>query len=596
MEQQDHEARSKLFSHIRHSEYDALKTLLAESPSLVNINSFSGTALAVAIHQDSPEAIRILLDAGASPLGDETFGNVFLSTLDLAAAHGNLETVRLLLLRLRAILPTGIIIRRFNESELTQQALFAAAAHGHVAVVAEFLDTFDCTDEAIEGTFFAAVGRWEPDVVDLLLEKMPSSWQTKSIFTKALHQAMRGKYLRSDEERSGVMYHDTDWDKHYRLVTRLLDETGIDVQLPEHGRPLLRQALDGLEMQGALRALLDKGVDPNTHIEHGHTALHLLACPVDTYEMIKEDGEEMHELGIRVLREAGASITTRNDAGDTPSHWAAEMADTAIFTRHYLPADDEHRLSINQYRETLLHYAAAGGKHATVELLLSSGKFDVNAANNNSWTPLHCALAPDTRAAKSEIEAVKTAQVLLAYGADPRAVTAEGLTVLHLVGGHADRSEEEMHHWGDDDKGDDEGDRKGQEARSAVFGDDRSAAYLVKELFLGSWELPPIQSPATMPFVELGSDMFYTWGGRYGQLLRKLSESPSNSYDHVVHNRSPLHFAAEHGAAGVARVLRELGGADNEAKDSDGKTPWDLAHESKLILGRVQEVIEMAVQ
>ncbi|VUC25554.1 unnamed protein product [Clonostachys rosea] len=403
----DPEAQDKLFSLIRNSELDALEELLKESPSLINVRPFWGTALAEAVCHDSPEAVRILLDAGARPLGDESSGNVFLSTLDVAAAHGNLEIMRLLLTQLKATSPTGIVIRSYNESQLMQRAMFTAAAHGNANIVAEFIEMCHCSDEAIEGTFVAAAGRWEADVIDLLFQKAPGPLKSQSLLTRALRQAMKDKYMRSDEERSGVVYSDSDWDKHYRVVTRLLDETGIDVRLPEHGSPLLHQALNVPEMQGALRALLDRGIDPNTRFENGCTPLHLLASPQGTYDITKENEEEMHELGIRLLCEKGASITIRNNDGETPSHWAAEMADAAVFARHYLPADDEHLLSTNRYGETMLHFAAAGGKRKTVELLCSSRKFDVNAVNSTSWTPLLCALAPNSRVRmrKTEIEA-----------------------------------------------------------------------------------------------------------------------------------------------------------------------------------------------
>lgn len=587
----DLEARDKLFSLIRNSELDALKEFLKESPSLLNIRSFSGTALSEAICHDSPEAVKILLDAGARPLGDESLGNVFLSTLEVAAAHGNLETMRLLLTQLKATSPTGIVIHSYNESQLMQKAMFAAAAHGNASIVAEFLDMCHCSDEAIEGTFLAAAGRWEADVIELLFQKAPGPLKSQSILTRALRQAMTGKRLRSDEEGSGVVYFDSDWDKHYRVVTRLLDETGIDVRLPEHGPPFLHQALARLEMQGALRALLDRGIDPNTRFENGCTPLHLLASPQSTYEITKEDEEEMHELGIRVLCEKGASITIRNNDGETPSHWAAEMADTAVFARHYLPADDDHLLSTNQYGETMLHFAAAGGKQKTVELLRSSRKFDVNAVNSTSWTPLLCALAPNSRVRKTEIEAVNTTRLLLHYRANPQIVTAEGLTILHLLGGHADLSEWKVEEI--DDDGDDDGDsnsRKDQEVDVRACG----AATLAKELFSGSWGLPPIQSPATIPRT---SDYGDVWGGRFSQLVKSLSEkSPSDGDINAAHNRSPLHVAAERGAAGVARVLRELGGADDDAEDSNGKIPWDLAHTSRFMSGAVQEATKKAVQ
>ena len=64
----------------------------------------------------------------------------------------------------------------------------------------------------------------------------------------------------------------------------------------------------------------------------------------------------------------------------------------------------------------------------------------------------------------------------------------------------------------------------------------------------------------------------------------------------IIHDRTPLHWAAERGAVGVARVLREVGKANGEAKDSKGGTPLDLAKKSTLIRSeKVREAMKKAL-
>ena len=66
-----------------------------------------------------------------------------------------------------------------------------------------------------------------------------------------------------------------------------------------------------------------------------------------------------------------------------------------------------------------LRYAASRGDLAEVERLLKAGA-DVNAKDNDGWTPLHMAAAFNPSPAVLE--------VLLKAGADPRAIDSDGKT------------------------------------------------------------------------------------------------------------------------------------------------------------------------
>lgn len=136
---------------------------------------------------------------------------------------------------------------------------------------------------------------------------------------------------------------------------------------------------------------------------------------------------------IILLPKKSASVTIRYDEGGTASHWAAEMSNTDVSLRYYVSADADF-FSTNQYGETLFYYAAAGGKHETIEFLLSRGSFDENAANSTSWTPTTCALASHNRVYKTEAGAVKSARLLLRLGDNLKAVTIEGWMILHILG------------------------------------------------------------------------------------------------------------------------------------------------------------------
>jgi ankyrin repeat protein len=485
--------------------------------------------------------------------------------------------------------PTGVVYEEYDESGLLNMAMAEAAANGHVDVISDFLAIFEHRQEAMQAILRGAAGTWQPDVVDFITERVEFE---KPFLLEMLQHTLSGKH------RDFVTYHKSDWGKQYRVVSRLIDAGGIDVSLPENSAPLLRQAIRRIETQGGLGALLDKGVDPNTRLKNGCTALHLLMSPLispDMGEDIDDLQFEMHEVGIRLLLDKGASIAIEDDDGATALHWAAERCETQDFLRYHLPTDGALPLSMNHYGESVLHYAAAGGKHETIEYLLTHCNFDANAVNStNAWTPVIYALAPngartpEEAKVKTEANAVKSTRILLRHGANPHVVTADGWTVVHLLGSYVDLSEREY--------------------GRVVLSEDASAAALARELLSGPLKLEPaIESLSKVYYRVTGGEnkqaydvktvnLGDLWGGRLAKVITEgMNTSPPTI--HVVQGRTPLHWAAERGAAGVAKVLRELKGADEKAVDSDEKLPWDLAHNSRLIQDRrVQQVTQDAVK
>ncbi|MCL2305282.1 MAG: ankyrin repeat domain-containing protein [Planctomycetaceae bacterium] len=73
---------------------------------------------------------------------------------------------------------------------------------------------------------------------------------------------------------------------------------------------------------------------------------------------------------------------------------------------------------------TLLHQAVALDVHALANLL-TSPEFDVNAKDNHGRTPLHLAV--------TEFMEIETIKLLVSYGANVNAIDKNGETPLHLV-------------------------------------------------------------------------------------------------------------------------------------------------------------------
>jgi len=92
---------------------------------------------------------------------------------------------------------------------------------------------------------------------------------------------------------------------------------------------------------------------------------------------------------------------------------------------------DVRAVSKNTLRVTALHSTVADGGHAAVAKMLVRAGADVNARQQQGWTPLHGAADSDDR---------ETVELLLGHGADPTAIHDGGKTALDIARekGHAE--------------------------------------------------------------------------------------------------------------------------------------------------------------
>jgi cytohesin len=137
-----------------------------------------------------------------------------------------------------------------------------------------------------------------------------------------------------------------------------------------------------------VQALLDAGVDVNAKDENGQTPLH---------HAVRYDHKEIAEL----LIDKGADVNAKDNSGNTP-------LDLAIRYEKFETAD---LLRTHDGKARTIFVVVTNGDLAGVQALLDAG-VDVNAKDENSWTPLHFA----ARHGHKEI-----VELLIAKGADVNA-------------------------------------------------------------------------------------------------------------------------------------------------------------------------------
>ena len=551
-----------LHSCVHEGNLSRLRELLA-SPSHQDLNyqdGHWGTPLHVATWCGNLAAADALLEAGADPLVplNDDRG---LSPLTLAALEGRRD-----------------ILQRFwghvsPESETHANAAHVwglcfihAAMYGQVSILAEMMDWWDgWPDDVKETALLYAAGRWQVHVVDLLLSRCDEI-HFKTL-EQALYKAAGFKFPLYEEEQSGVRYEAVDYLNQQQLIA-LLMEHQADPNTLWHKQHLTLLTSSSINLCGALKAVLEAGADPNAANESGQSALHLLASPIQISD--QDTTCRFHETGIRLLLKHNAAVYRRDEAGEAPIHWAAFGSNLHIF-RLYLSASRMEPLAVvelkNHHEETLLHFAAAGGKTGIMELLISYG-MNVNDRSLNGWTPLMCALARTKQSSsihdarvKSLSEAVRAARLLLSHGADPAVTTDEGWNPLHLLAVYRD---------------DDEGSEAAELAKELISGgaDTGARAPLLVQ--------SPVESSAK------GASLCGSWGYRQRDAMEKQASQKSK----IKSVYTSLQWATENGALGVARTLLDHGSAGTSSENQEQPPPAYTAVELEAPLTKEPAELE----
>jgi ankyrin repeat protein len=387
------------------------KALQLQIPG-IDTNYCIGEAFRNAIFRGNEAVVRRMLDVGVSPRTRDQCDPLF-TPLFVAAQYGRLEIATCLW---KLIGPEG----RFRPGKMPQlSCLQVAARSDHGNLVTYFLDVWSgWTDDEKRWTLYDAALSWSDDVVALLLTRI--DYDPETIQT-ALQRGVRISMI-LPEDPLKPRYTAKDSARQQNLVSRLID-AGADPNVRPtrpSGSSLIHDALSE-SCIGALEELLKRGANPNAQDSRGRTALHYL------FHNTPKSPDT-----LRFLLHYGANPELSDADGETALHRAAfagTLAHLQLCLSHTPDAATAIQ-SCNSHTESLLHYAAAGGKHDIVDFLLAQG-LDIDAPSATGWTPLLCALSATNT--KNERTMYALATHLLDCGANARVVTREDWTPLHAL-------------------------------------------------------------------------------------------------------------------------------------------------------------------
>jgi ankyrin repeat protein len=171
-----------------------------------------------------------------------------------------------------------------------------------------------------------------------------------------------------------------------------------------------------------VRHLIRKGADPTIANKEGDTPLHLAAKNAKEIETIN-----------RILENERVDINSRGRNGWTALH-RATMASNVITVR-YLLKNGADTNAAYENGATPLHLAAETEYYSykntdLIDIILETGKCNINGVDNDGRTPLHYAIG-------RYYPATINVRHLIKMGADPGIADNNGVTPLHMAAKNA---------------------------------------------------------------------------------------------------------------------------------------------------------------
>jgi len=374
------------FQAIRQKSHDILKVLIKAGADVNALEPYwNFTPVVRALHGEDYEAVRILLDAGASPNGCSAFER----PLIFAAEKRLLEGARLLI-------AAGADLEQRNKAEMTP--LIVAARMGHAEMVRLLLQaganplSADILDRTAYDT---AVVEKEQEIIKILASvssgKVP---RPKSPIELLLDAIKNNAAIAFDK----CLTDGVDVNKRDRWGWNALDRA-VDVGSIEF-----------------VRKLIDAGANVNAHKE-GDTALGIA---------VNKGRPHIAALLVK----AGAIPKAFGKNGSDP-FWTVCALGDAFLARLFLDAGADPNSANNSGETALMKAAGKRGSLELVELLISKGA-DVDRMDGQGWTALFHAVQGSRVITVVRQSFQSRAKVLAAVSAEgmPREGQTEGIVKL----------------------------------------------------------------------------------------------------------------------------------------------------------------------
>ena len=381
------------------------------------VNNHSQTALLSACYTAQAESIKVLLENGADPnISDvndytslhaavggcctkETLQQIMskMTKADLDARNIDGETALLLACSsrkqdlIKTLLEAGSnpMIESFNNLTCLYAAVNAGCKKDIIQAITNgaFVDT---ANNDLETALMIACGKGDATAVNVLLKAGANTNKKNCNGDTCLHYSVHGVCSKE--------------------VLRVIVESGADVNAKNRNGITALMTASRWGNIDAITVLLHAGADPNIIDGNGDTCLHKAV-----------DGDCSKEV-LQAIVESGVDVNITNKKRVTALMKASRRGNVdAITVLLHAGADPN---TLDDYGNTLLHYAGDGDcSKETLQVIVESG-VDVNATNRDGITALMVA------STHGNIDAII---VLLHAGAETSIVDCDCDTLLHYA-------------------------------------------------------------------------------------------------------------------------------------------------------------------
>ncbi|MBN2270416.1 MAG: ankyrin repeat domain-containing protein [Sedimentisphaerales bacterium] len=463
-------------------------------------------------------SIRSLLEKGVEV--DAVENTIYRTALHRAAKGGYMEVVQLLLTEGANVEATdswpGATPLYYGVEQGYREIVELLIAHG-----ADIHGTIKYP--AGDTPLHCAARKGHKDIVDLLISK-GADVNSKNDQGETPLDVVGGRYRK---EICGLLVAKGAKLSSIHLAAELgalaqvevLLEEGIDVNAKdEDGKTPLHLAVQE-DHKDVVQALVSKGADVNAKDNKGMTPIHLATL------------RNLRDI-IDLLISKGANVNTKNEKGETP-------LDIGGYNKEIAPL-----LISAGARTSTIHNAALWGLVSEVRRFLDEG-VDVNAKNEDGWTPLHLT----AQAGRKDVM-----ELLIAKGADVNAPNSKGQTPLQMVR----RADEETF----------------KELMDLLLSNganlnakDDSGCTLLDDVALGRSE-PEIFEFLLSKGADANNIHLAAYRGDVNRVKSFLKEGADINEKRTTRQRTPLDYAVKGGKVEAVRLLIAEG-ADINAGDKD---------------------------